>query len=69
MPIHWKAVERYFTVVLFVFYFYSVYNFGKFISFGLGTVRNERINNNLNFLNVIGALKVLYFALINLHKE
>ena len=35
---HWKAVEQYFTVVLFVF---QVCNFVKFINFGLGTVRSE----------------------------
>ena len=27
--IHWKAVEQYFTVVLFVFHFFPVYNLGK----------------------------------------
>ena len=31
------------TVVLFVFQFYPVCNFGKFMSFGLGTVRSERV--------------------------
>ena len=31
MTIHWKAVEQYFTPVLFVFPFYPVCNFGKFI--------------------------------------
>ena len=44
MTIHWKAVEQYLTVVLFVFQFYSVCNFGKFINFGLDTVRSERFN-------------------------
>ena len=41
MNIRWKAVEQYFTVVLFVFQFYPVCNFqsGKFIDFGLGAVR------------------------------
>ena len=29
MTIHWKAVEQYFTVVLFVFQFYLVGNFGN----------------------------------------
>ena len=38
-----KDVEQYLTVVLFVFQFYPVCNFGKFISFGLGTVRSERL--------------------------
>ena len=41
MTIHWKAVEQYFTVVLFVFLSYPVCNFGKFISYGLNTVRSE----------------------------
>ena len=44
MTIHWKAVEHYFTMVLFVFQFYPVCNFGTFIRFGLGTVRSERVN-------------------------
>ena len=43
MRIHWKAVEQYFIVVLFVFQFYPVCNFGKFIIFGLGTVKSERV--------------------------
>ena len=38
MTIHWKVVEQYFAVVLFVLQFYPVCNFGKFIKFGLGTV-------------------------------
>ena len=41
--IHCKAVGQYFTVMLFVFQFYRVWNFGIFISFGLGTVRNESV--------------------------
>ena len=36
--IHWKAVEQYFTFVLFVFQCYPVCHFGKCINFGLGTV-------------------------------
>ena len=43
MTIHWKAVEQYFTVRLFVFQLYIVCNFRKFINFGLGTVRNEMV--------------------------
>ena len=43
MTIHWKAVKHYFTEVLVVFQFYPVCNFGEFISFGLGTVRSEKI--------------------------
>ena len=38
-----KAVEQYFTKVLFVFQFWPVSTFGKFISFGLGTGRSERV--------------------------
>ena len=44
MTIHWKAVEQYFTVVLFVFQSYPVCHFGKFVSFGRDTVRSERVN-------------------------
>ena len=39
MTFHWKAVEQYFTVMLFVFQFYPVCNFAKFIEFRLGTVK------------------------------
>ena len=46
--IHWKAVEQYFTVVLFVFQFYPVCNFGTFIKFGLGTVGSERVKLRLD---------------------
>ena len=42
MTIHWKAVEQYFTVVLFVFQCYPLCSFDRFINFGLGTVRRER---------------------------
>ena len=48
----WKAVEQYFTVVLFVFQFSLVCNFGKFIHFGLGTVRSEMVNKILDGLIV-----------------
>ena len=51
MTIHWKAVEQCFTVVLFVFQFYLVCNFGKFISFGLDTVKRERVNNLDSYFN------------------
>ena len=55
MIIRWKAVEQYFTVVLLGFQFYLVCNFGKCISFGLGTVRNERVESvNLFFLPFLG---------------
>ena len=32
VTIHWKAVEQYFNVMLFVFQFYPVCNFGKLIN-------------------------------------
>ena len=37
-------------MVLFVFQFYQVCNFGKFINFGIGTVRSERVEEQ--FCNV-----------------
>ena len=36
-------MEQYFTVVLLVFQFLPVCNFIKFVNFGLGTVRSERV--------------------------
>ena len=47
MTIHWKAVEQYFTVVLFVS-FYPLCNFGKLINFGLGTVKGLSFKNTLD---------------------
>ena len=45
MTIKWKSVEQYFAVVLFVFQFYHDVGYcGKFINFGLGTVKSERVN-------------------------
>ena len=43
MTIQWKAVEQYINVVLLVFQFNPVCNFAKFINFGLGTIRSERV--------------------------
>ena len=64
VTIHWKEVEQYFTVVvLFGFQFYPVYNFGKFINFGLGTVRSDRVKicpkqltNSLNHNYLFGPI-------------
>ena len=42
-----KAVKQFFTVVLFVFQFYPVYKFWKFINFGLDTARSEYLFLNL----------------------
>ena len=36
VTIHWKTVEQYFTVMLSVFQFYPVCNFGKLINCRLG---------------------------------
>ena len=44
MTSHWKPVEQCFAVVLFVSQFYPACNFGKFLNFGLGTVRSEWAN-------------------------
>ena len=38
MTICWKAVKQYFTVLLFIFQYYPVCNFGKFINVGLGAL-------------------------------
>ena len=48
MTIPWKAVKKCFTVMLFVFQIYTLCRFGKFINFGIGTVRNERLESLLN---------------------
>ena len=50
MTIHWKTVEQYFTVVLFVSQFYALCYFGKFASFGLGAVRSGNANHVVNHL-------------------
>ena len=50
MTIYWKAVEQYFSVVLFVFQF-PVCMFAKFIDIGLGTINNQRVKIKL-FLTV-----------------
>ena len=49
MTMHWKAVEQYFTAVLFVFQF--VCNFGKSINFKRGT-DCEVIRNHCQILNL-----------------
>ena len=58
MAIHWKAVKQYFTVVLFVVQFEAVCNFGKYINFGLGIVRSERINVQILIADVVGRSKI-----------
>ena len=57
MTIHWKTVEQYFTVILFVFQFSPGCNFGKFVNFGLGTVRSE-----FYAINVANGILYLYFT-------
>ena len=39
----WNSVKQCFTVVLFVFQFYPVFNFSQFINFGPGTIRCKSI--------------------------
>ena len=46
MTIHWKAVEHYFAMVLLSIY--PVCNFGKFVNFGFGTVRSERVKADIH---------------------
>ena len=46
MTIHWKAVEQYFTVVLFTVKFNPAFNFAKFPNFEHGTVRTETVNGS-----------------------
>ena len=48
MTMHWKAVTQYFTVALFVFQFYPVFNFGKFNNYGLDTLSSERVKIQLS---------------------
>ena len=45
MTIHWKAVEQYVTVVLFVFQFSRVCNFGYFIILDLALKGVKGFNN------------------------
>ena len=51
MTIRWKAVEQYFTVVVFVFQFSLVCNCWIFINFVLSThsVRSGRVNKDTTF--------------------
>ena len=44
--IDWKAVKQYFTVVPFVFQFYPVCNFGKFINLALSGAKGLLPTNN-----------------------
>ena len=45
MTIHWKAIEQYFTVVLFVFHFNPVCKFGKFIRFWTWHCQEQCVRN------------------------
>ena len=53
---HWKAVEKYFTLVLQYFNFTQFCKFGKFIFFGLGTVRSERVKRFFFSGNDLGSV-------------
>ena len=74
--IRWEAVEQYFTVVLFVFQFYLVCNFGKFVNFGLGVLLgvkkfkyNNTLSNTISIQHRFVFLKVgLYLACHNTSK-
>ena len=54
MTISWKGVEQYFTVVLFVFQFYPVCNFG------LDTVRSGRVKNKIILMQELPFFRLLF---------
>ena len=49
-------------MVLFVFQFYPVCNFGKFISYGFGTVQSEKVKRLLSYV-----LLTVVYSFANLH--
>ena len=51
MTTHWKAVEQYFTVVLFGFQFYAGVILEKFINFVLRTIRMKGLKLTLPNFN------------------
>ena len=64
VTIHWKAVEQYFTVVLFVFQFYPVCNCETFISLTLSGVKgviDESRNPSTWLITKLGFLRVRDF--------
>ena len=62
MTIHWKAVELYFTVVLFVMFFNI--NFGKFVYFGIGTLVSDRVKAvfDVSLLHTLLVFRILLFT-------
>ena len=58
MIIHWKAVEQYFTMVLFVFRFSPACNFGKFDNFEFGIIRSERVKGGHQNQRLVAVLRV-----------
>ena len=71
MTIHWKTVERYFIVVLFVFQFYPVCNFENNVSIldlALSTVKGLRfVQVSHNFFNLLRPSIKLQFLLLGFH--
>ena len=64
MTIHWKAVQQYFTVVLFGLQIYPVVNLGKFINSGFGTIRGKRLNGVLDDSTMMhGCIQLVLFIL------
>ena len=65
VTIHWKAVEQYSTLVLFVFQFNPVCTFGKFNNFGLGILASEMVKQSC--LNPLSPSIKLQFLLLCFH--
>ena len=53
MAIHCKTVEQHFTGELFVVQFHTACNFGKFINFGLDTVRMKRVRMTVSMQSIM----------------
>ena len=60
-----EGCEQYFTVVLFVFQFYPVSNFGTYINFRLGTFMSEWVNYWKESFWVV--LPYVFVRLLKLH--
>ena len=61
MTILWNALEQYLTVVMFIFQFSPVGNFGKFINFGHGRLRSKGLIP-VQFLSYSFFTRLLYLC-------
>ena len=69
-----ETFEQYFTAVLFALQFSPVCNFVKFINFGLGTVRSERVKMyypaNICMISLLHEVKAsLFLSSISLQES